>query len=180
MARTETSNFSHPSASATTTASNLASSVIPRSNPNQTKDHVQRSDIVKTEFHAREGTYKISAVIDNLSKTGTSTCLSEPVQVTLLTRLQTISNSNSETSSRRSSIANNHHHHNSLTTTNCLDNHSNDQRRSPPSTAIEINQANGNVMITEILAFNIGRELIIYEFAEATQVDCERFFERNF
>lgn len=169
MARTETSNFSHPSASTTTTtaAINLASSVIPRSNPNQTKDHVQRSDIVKTEFHAREGIYKISAVVDNLSKTGTSTCLNEPVQMTLLTRLQTISNSNSETSSRRSSIVNNHHN---STTNNCLDNHSSDQRRSPSSSGIEMNQTNGNVMITEILAFNIGRELIIYEFTESTQV----------
>lgn len=163
MARTETSNFSHPS----TTTPNLASSVISRSNLNQTKDHGQRSDIVKTEFNAREGTYKVSSMIDNLGKTGTNTCLSESVQITLLTRLQTMNDSNSNISSRRSSIANNHPN----STGNSLDNHSNDQRRSSRSSGIESNQQNGNVMTTEVLAFNVGRELIIYEFAEATQVN---------
>ena len=166
MARTETSNFSHSSIPIT----GVASAVTSRSNNNISKDHIQRSDIVKTEFTAREGTYKISSLIDNLGKLGTNTCLNEPVKVTLLTRIQTLLNGNSETSSRRSSTTNN----NLNSTRNSLDNQSNEnsieQRRSPISNGIEINQQNGNVIITEILAFNVGRELIVYEFAEATQV----------
>ncbi len=168
MARTETSNFSHPASTA-----GLAPSVIARSNTNQSnpaKDHLQRSDTVKSEFTAREGTYKISSLIDNLGKTGTTTCLNEPVKITLIRRIQTITDSNSETSSRRSSTTNNNH----VLTTTSSDNRSNEhvleRRLSSESNGTELNQANGNVMITEILAFNIGRELIIYEIAEPTQV----------
>jgi len=166
MARTETSNFSH-----STPITGLASSVIPRSNTNQTKDHIQRSDIVKTEFTSREGTYKISSLIDNLGKIGSNTCLNEPVKITLMTRIQTIIDSNSETSSRHSSTINNANNQN-LTTIN-FDNQSNEhyleRRHSATSNGIETNQQNGNMIMTEILAFNVGRELIIYEFAEATQ-----------
>jgi hypothetical protein len=168
MARTETSNFSH-----STPITGLASSVISRSNTNQTtitKDPIQRSDIVKIEFTSREGTYKVSSLIDNLGKTGTNTCLNEPVKITLMTRIQTITDSNSETSSRHSSTTNNNH----TSTTTSLDNQLNENflERSNSSTSnrIEINQQNGNAIITEILAFNVGRELNIYEFAEVTQV----------
>ncbi|CAF4733423.1 unnamed protein product, partial [Rotaria socialis] len=166
MARTETSNFSHP-----TPINNLTSSVSPRSynNPtNLTKDQIQRSDIVKTEFTAREGVYKVSSIIDNLGKFGTNTCLTESVKITLMTRIRTVVDSNSQTSSRRSSALNNQ---NSIT--NSIDNqsteNSNEIKPSSISNGIEINQPNGNVIITEIIAFNVGRELIIYEFAEATQ-----------
>ena len=79
MARAETtSNISH---------TNLASSVNSRTTIQQTKDPLQRSDIIKTEFHSREGLYKISSLIDNLGKIGTNTCLNEPVKITLMTRL---------------------------------------------------------------------------------------------
>ncbi|CAF4749110.1 unnamed protein product, partial [Rotaria magnacalcarata] len=166
MARTETSNFSHP-----TPINNLASSVSPRSynnSTNLTKDQIQRSDIVKTEFTAREGVYKVSSIIDNLGKFGTNTSLSESVKITLMTRIRTVVDSNSQSSSRRSSTLNNQ---NSIT--NGIDNqsteNSNETKPSSISNGTEINQPNGNVIITEILAFNVGRELIIYEFAEATQ-----------
>src|ERR1700761_2858892 len=142
MARTETSNFSHP-----TSITGLASSVISRSNTNQTKDHVQRSDIVKTEFTAREGTYKISSFIDNLGKIGTNTCLNEPVKITLLSRIQTVLDTNSQTSSRRSSSTNNNQNENST-----------EQKQSSLSNGNECNQQNGNIVLTDILAFNIGRE----------------------
>jgi len=171
MARTETANFSHSSAT-----TSLASSVISRSNANQTKDQIQRSDVVKTEFTAREGTYKISSLIDNLNKIGSNTCLNESVKITVMTRIQSIIDSNSETSSRRSSTINNHHNSNSVSLDNQSNEHSNERRRS----SIEINQLNGNVMITEILAFNVGRELIIYEFSEATQVSFKRNFYSKF
>ncbi|CAF4427709.1 unnamed protein product, partial [Rotaria sp. Silwood2] len=170
MARTETSNFSH-----STPINTLTSSVTSRSCNNQVniaKDQIQRSDIVKTEFTAREGTYKISSIIDNLGKFGTNTCLNEPVKITLMTRIQTITDSNSQTSSRRSSTLNNtSNNHDSIQPN--LDNQSNENsnERRPSSilNEIDINQQNGNLIVTEILAFNVGRELIIYEFAEATQ-----------
>ncbi|CAF0838903.1 unnamed protein product [Rotaria sordida] len=169
MARTETSNFSHSAP-----INNLTSSVTSRSYNNQTnitKDQIQRSDIVKTEFTAREGTYKISSIIDNLGKFGTNTCLNEPVKITLMTRMQTIVDSNSQTSSRCSSTLNNNNNNNSITSN--LDNQSNENsietKSSSTLNGIDINQQNENVIVTEILAFNVGRELIIYEFAEATQ-----------
>ena len=169
MARTDTSNFSQP-----TSITDLASTITSRSNNNQTnisKDQIQRSDLVKTEFTAREGTYKISSLIDNLGKIGTNTCLNEPVKITLITRMQTIIESNSETSSIRSSSTANYNH---TSTTPTLDNqlheHFIETRRSSISNEIDINQQNGNVVATELLAFNIGRELITYEFTEATQV----------
>ena len=165
MARTETGNFSHPSAT-----TSLASSVIPRSNINQTKDHLQRSDTIKSEFTAREGTYKISSLIDNLGKIATNTCLNEPVKITLITRLHTVSDSNSETSSRRSSTTNNHQNSATVSLDNQSNEHSSERRCSSTSNGIENNQQNGNALSTEILAFNVGRELIIYEFSEATQV----------
>jgi hypothetical protein len=155
MARIETSNFSHP---------NLASSINSRNQTNSTKD---RNDIVKNEFTVREGTYKISALVDNLSKIGTNICLNEPVKITLLTRLQTIIDSNSSTSSRRSSTTNNNHQ---SILPNLDNEHFSDGRRSSTSENGGINKQNGNIVITEILAFNVGRELIIYEFSEATQV----------
>jgi len=160
MARTETSNFSQP-----TSINSLASTIASRSTNHQTnipKDQIQRSDIVKTEFTAREGTYKISSLIDNLGKLGTNTCLNEPTKITLMTRIQTIIDSNSETSSIHSSTIPN------------LNNQSNEHlpetRRSSISNEVEINQQNANIIVTELLVFNVGRELIIYEFAEATQV----------
>jgi hypothetical protein len=146
MARTESANINHCVApSITSRASSL------------TKDSIQRNDEIKTEFTSREGTYKISSFIDNLSKVGTSTCLNESVKITLLSRIQTIIDSNSQTSSRRSSsINNNHQIENSI-----------EQKQSNGN---EFNQQNGNILLTDILAFNIGRELLIYEFTETTQV----------
>ncbi len=145
MARTEPANINHCVApSITSRASSL------------TKDSLQRNDEIKTEFTSREGTYKISSFIDNLGKIGTSTCLNEPVKITLLSRIQTILDTNSQTSSRRSSSTNNHQTENSI-----------EQKQSNGN---EFNQQNGNFLPTDILAFNIGRELLVYEFTEATQV----------
>ena len=90
---------------------------------------------------------KISSLIDNLGKIGTNTCLNEPVKITLMTRLQTTS----QTSSRRSSNQ---------------ENQSNEYNHERKNSLI----SNGHSLTTEILAFNVGRELIIYEFSEATQV----------
>ncbi|CAF1118999.1 unnamed protein product [Adineta steineri] len=169
MARTETSNFSHP-----TSIISLSSTVTSRSTINQSnvpKDQNQRSDIVKTEFTAREGTYKISSLIDNLGKIGTNTCLNEPVKITLMTRIQTRIDSNSETSSTHSSSTTTNNNVNS--TTSHLDNQSNehgtDVKRLSISNESELNQQNGNILTTELLACNVGREMVIYEFAEATQ-----------
>ncbi|CAF3395769.1 unnamed protein product [Rotaria sp. Silwood1] len=170
MARTETSNFSH-----STPINTLTSSVTTRSynnSTNITKDQIQRSDIVKTEFTAREGTYKISSIIDNLGKFGTNTCLNEPIKITLMTRIQTNVDSNSQTSSRRSSTLNNTiNNHNSIISNQDNQSNENTIETRPSSTlnGIEINQQNGNLIVTEILAFNVGRELIIYEFSEPTQ-----------
>jgi hypothetical protein len=138
MARTEPTNINHCVApSITSRASSL------------TKDSIQRNDEIKTEFTSREGTYKISSLIDNLGKIGTSTCLNEPVKITLLSRIQTVL----DTNSRQSSSINNIPTENSIL-----------------SNGTESNQQNGNLLLTDILAFNVGRELIIYEFTEATQV----------
>lgn len=145
-ARCEPSNFSH---------TNLASSVNSRTTNQQTKDPLQRSDIIKTEFHSREGLYKISSLIDNLGKIGTNTCLNEPVKITLMTRLQTLTDS--QTSSRRSSTTNND---------NANQDYSNERKRSSTSND---NPTHEHLLTTDILAFNVGRELILYEFAEATQ-----------
>ncbi len=148
MARTEPSNINHCVApSITSRASSL------------TKDSIQRNDEIKTEFTSREGTYKISSLIDNLGKIGTSTCLNEPVKMTLLSRLQTILDTNSQTSSRRSSSTNTNQPENSF-----------EQKQSSLSNGTELNQQNGNTTLTDILAFNVGRELIVYEFTEAIQV----------
>jgi hypothetical protein len=171
MARTETTTFSHPTT--TTSISGVASSLASRSSINPsggTKEQIQRGDEVKTEFSAREGSYKISSLIDNLGKLGTSTCLSEPVKITLITRIQTTPEPNSETSSRRSSSATNNHTHHPLATTDSNSGDNPIERQSSISNGIELSQQNGSVLLTEILAFNVGRELIIYEFAEATQV----------
>lgn len=154
MARTEPSNISQCVApSITSRASSL------------TKDQLQRSDEIKTEFTSREGTYKISALIDNLGKLGTNTCLNEPVKITLLTRLQSVSDPNSSTSSRRSSAGNNHAN---------AHEHSLEHNRSSLSNGVETSAANGNLLFTDILAFNVGRELVVHEFAEATQVSVQR------
>jgi hypothetical protein len=140
MARTEPSNINHcVPPSITSRASSL------------TKDSIQRNDEIKTEFTSREGTYKISSLIDNLGKIGTNTCLNESVKITLLSRINNIFDTNSQTSSRRSSSINNQIE-NSL-----------EQKQS-------LNQQNGNFIHTDILAFNVGRELIVYEFTEASQV----------
>ncbi|CAF4683546.1 unnamed protein product, partial [Rotaria magnacalcarata] len=72
MARTESLNINHCVASSVTSP---VSSSLP-------KDSIQRSDEIKTEFTSREGTYKISSLIDNLGKIGASTCLNEPVKIT--------------------------------------------------------------------------------------------------
>ncbi|CAF4046434.1 unnamed protein product, partial [Adineta steineri] len=147
MARTEPSNINHC----------VAPSITSRVS-NFTKDSNQRSDEIKTEFTSREGTYKISSLIDNLGKIGSSTCLNEPVKITLLPRIQTIyETTNSQTSSRRSSSTNNQN------------DHSIEQKQTSISNGNETNQQNGNIFLTDILAFNVGRELIVYEFAEATQ-----------
>jgi len=147
MARTEPANINHCVApSITSRASSL------------TKDSLQRNDEIKTEFTSREGTYKISSLIDNLGKIGTSTCLNEPVKITLLSRIQTVFDTiNSQTSSRRSSSINN--------------DHSMEEKQTSVSNGSELHQQNGNMFLTDILAFNIGRELIVYEFTEATQVE---------
>jgi len=136
MARPEPSNMN----------SCVAASSIPTRPTNFNKDQFQRNDEIKSEFQSREGIYKISALIDNLGKLGTNTCLSEPVKITLLHRSQLISNPNSSTSSRRSSSTGN-----------------------PIEETRTSLTSNGNVLITDILAFNVGRELIVYEFTEATQ-----------
>jgi len=148
MARTEPSNINHCVApSITSRASSL------------TKDSsIQRNDEIKTEFTSREGIYKISSLIDNLGKIGTNTCLNESVKITLLSRIHTILDTNSQTSSRRSSTINNQ-----------IEN-SFEQKQSLTSNGIELNQQNGNIILTDILAFNVGRELIVYEFTEASQV----------
>ena len=155
MARTEPSNISQCVApSITSRASSLA------------KDQLQRSDEIKTEFTSREGTYKISALIDNLGKLGTNTCLNEPVKITLLTRLQSVSDPNSSaSSSRRSSAGNNHSN---------AHEHSLEHTRSSLSNGVETSAANGSLLLTDILAFNVGRELVVHEFAEATQVNLQR------
>jgi hypothetical protein len=144
MARTEPSNINHcVPPSITSRASSL------------TKDSIQRNDEIKTEFTSREGIYKISSLIDNLGKIGTNTCLNESVKITLLSRIHTILDTNSQTSSRRSSTINNQ-----------IEN-SFEQKQSLTSNGIE---QNGNIILTDILAFNVGRELIVYEFTEASQV----------
>ncbi len=141
MARTEPSNINHcVPPSITSRASSL------------TKDSIQRNDEIKTEFTSREGTYKISSLIDNLGKIGTNTCLNESVKITLLSRINNIFDTNSQTSSRRSSSINNQ-----------IENSLVEQKQS-------LNQQNGNFIHTDILAFNVGRELIVYEFTEASQV----------
>lgn len=113
----------------------------------------QRQDEIKTELTAREGTYKISSFIDTLGKLGSNTCLNEPVKITLLSRIQTIVDGQpSQTSSRRSSTTNHHH-------------------STEQNSFANTNGAHGNILFTDVLAFNVGRELLIYEFPEATQVD---------
>ena len=152
MSRTEPTNINHY----------VAPSITSRGSSSIIKDNIQRSDEIKTEFTSREGTYKISSLIDNLGKIGTSTCLNEPVKITLLSRIQTIFDTNSQTSSRRSSSTNNNLNSND---------DSIEQKRPSLSNGIELNQQNGNILATDILAFNIARELIVYELAEATQVE---------
>ncbi|CAF3762591.1 unnamed protein product [Rotaria sp. Silwood1] len=146
MSRTESSNINHCVAPLITSPVNCF-----------TKDSIQRSDEIKTEFTSREGTYKISSLIDNLGKIGTSTCLNEPVKITLLSRVQNICDTNSQTSSRRSSSINNNN------------DNSNEEKQLSLINGNELNQPNGSIFLTDILAFNVGRELIIYEFAEAIQ-----------
>ena len=148
MARTEPANINQCVApSITSRASSL------------TKDQLQRSDEIKNEFNAREGIYKTSVLIDHLSKLGSNTCLNEPVKLSVLTRLQNLSNSNSATSSRRSSTGNTH----------SITNHEH-AIESATSNGNDFHPTNGNPIVTDILAFNIGRELIVYEFTEPTQV----------
>lgn len=149
MARTEPSNINHC----------VASSITSPVSSSLSKDSIQRSDEIRTEFTSREGTYKISSLIDNLGKIGTSTCLNEPVKITLLSRVQTICDANSQASSRRSSSTN--------------DNSIEQQR-------LSLTNGNGTMFFTDILAFNVGRELIIYEFAEATQVDKIQMLKLRF
>jgi hypothetical protein len=147
MARTESSNINQC----------VTSTITSRPTTSLTKDHSSRGDEIKSELTSREGTYKISALIDHLGKLDSNTCLNEPVKITLLTRQQSISNPNSSTSSRRSSTGNAH-------------DHSPEQKRTSTINGIECHQTNGNTLLTDILAFNVGRELIVYEFTEATQV----------
>lgn len=149
MARAEPSNINNC----------IAPSINSPVSNSLTKDSIQRSDEIKTEFTSREGTYKISSLIDNLNKVGTNTCLNEPVKITVLSRVQTICDTNSQTSSRRSSCANAVPHENSL-----------EQKKSSLTNGNEFNSQNRTILLTDILAFNVGRELILYEFAEATQV----------
>ncbi|CAF3598986.1 unnamed protein product [Rotaria socialis] len=156
MARTEPSNINHC----------VASSVTSPVSSSLSKDSIQRSDEIKTEFTSREGTYKISSLIDNLGKIGTSTCLNEPVKITLLSRVETICDTNSQASSRRSSLTND----NSI--------------EQKPLLLTNGNKVNGTMFFTDILAFNVGKELIIYEFAEATQLNLgepidHRIYKQN-
>ena len=143
MARAEPSNINYWVAPA-------------RSSPinSLTKGSIQRGDEIKSEFTLREGTYKISSLIDHTSKSDTKTCLNESVKLTLLPRMKTISDTNTYTSSRCSSLVNNHN--------------SDEQRLL--SNDNDLNQTNRNRIFTDILAFNIGRELIIYEFTEVKKV----------
>ncbi|CAF5163563.1 unnamed protein product, partial [Rotaria sp. Silwood1] len=97
------------------------------------------SDEIKTEFTSREGTYKISSLIDNLGKIGTSTCLNEPVKITLLSRVQNICDTNSQTSSRRSSSINNNN------------DNSNEEKQLSLINGNELNQPNGSIFLTDIL-----------------------------
>ncbi|CAF0965913.1 unnamed protein product [Rotaria sordida] len=145
MARTEPSNINH------CIASSITSPIV---NNNFIKDSIQRNDEIKTEFTLREGTYKISSLIDNLGKIGTNTCLNEQVKITLLSRIQTICDTNSQSNSRRSSSTN----ENSI-----------EQKQLSLINENELNQPNDSIFLTDILVFNVGRELIVYEFAEATQ-----------
>ncbi|CAF1015272.1 unnamed protein product [Rotaria sordida] len=145
MARTEPSNINH------CIASSITSPIV---NNNFIKDSIQRNDEIKTEFTLREGTYKISSLIDNLGKIGTNTCLNEQVKITLLSRIQTICDTNSQLNSRRSSSTN----ENSI-----------EQKQLSLINENELNQPNDSIFLTDILVFNVGRELIVYEFAEATQ-----------
>ncbi|CAF1022635.1 unnamed protein product [Didymodactylos carnosus] len=143
-----------------------------------------RRDEVKSEFSAREGRYKISSVIDHLGKhcSTYTTTLSEPVKITLLQRTQQIvhnstnqSNSASETSSRRSS---------SLTANDKPPNSNVDgsgdyltkqsisngvETGGTNGYAVQNGNVNGTILLTEVLAFNVGRELLVYEFTEAKQ-----------
>lgn len=154
MARTEPSNINQC----------VAPCITPRA-CSFPKDNIQCSDEIKTEFTSREGTYKISSLIDNLGKIGTNTCLSEPVRITVLPRIQAVFDAaTSQTSSRRSSSANQPLEHAS---------------DAKATNGNEFSQTQPNVLLTDILAFNVGRELIVYEFAEATQVNInERFVVR--
>ncbi|CAF1280597.1 unnamed protein product [Adineta ricciae] len=169
MARSETSNFSHPSS-----ITGLASTITARPTLNQTnlsKDPNQLSDNIKNEFLSREGTYKISSFIDNLGKSNSNTCLNEPVKITLMTRLQPLNGCNSETSSMNSSSTLNN---NRQSNTPSLENQPNEQqyfemKQSAFSNGVETSQQNGNMISTQLLTFNIGRELIMYEFTDSTQ-----------
>ena len=42
------------------------------------------------------------------------------------------------------------------------------------------NGVHGNILLTDVLAFNVGRELLVYEFSEATQVDELCLTKRSF
>lgn len=147
MARPEPSNITQcvSPTSITSRASSLS------------KDQYRHNDEMKNEFSSREGSYKICALIDNLGKLGSANCLSEAVKMTVLHRSQFMSNPNSSNSSRRSS------------STGHSPEQINESSRSsvPTSNGIE---TNGTVLLTDLLAFNVGRELIIHEFTEATQV----------
>jgi hypothetical protein len=76
------------------------------------------------ELVAPEGVYQISAIIDNINKSNTNSCLSEPVKVNCLTRLRALTNP----------------------------------------------QRHDHIPHNEILAFNLGKDLILYEFTESDQV----------
>lgn len=91
------------------------------------KDSIPRHDEIKTEFTAREGTYKVSSFIDTLGRLASNTCLNEPVKITLRSRIQTIVDDGTR----------------------------------------------GNILLTDVLAYNVGRELLVYEFTEAIQVEIE-------
>jgi len=117
----------------TTINHSIQSNFTSRPSSNLAKDSTQRNDEIKSEFHLREGTYKISSLIDNLGKFGTNNCLNESVKMTLLTRVHIQTNAENE------------------------------------SVNSEINET--SIEQTNILVFNLGRELLIHEFNERRQTN---------
>lgn len=111
------------------------------------RNYFSSSDFIPNEFQIGDDLYKICSFIDHRAKTGQTICFNEPVKMTSITRLQ------------RRRIDEN------PSTINQFDVEENEDERD--RTAIS---THGNLFRTELLMFNLGRELILYEFPEMTQV----------